>query len=1074
MLKKIAFLLSLSLLFAASALAQNLASIKGNVTDASGAAVVGAKVTVSSVASGIERSTNTGTGGDYEVPALPAGSYTVKVEGSGFQSQQAEHLVMEVSQNAVQNFTLKVASATETVTVEGTAPIIESTTMTVGQTIDPRVVQEVPLNGRHFVDLALLVPGSVTPPANGFLTAPLRGQGSFAVVTAGMREDAVNWMINGINLSDMIQNQVTFQPTINTVGEFKVDNSTYSADYGRNAGAIVTIASRSGSNQYHGELYEYMRNDFFDARNAFNPVTTSNGAPNPENEFIRNQFGGDFGGPIYKDKTFFFVTYEGERQRQGLAFDNPVFPDGTPQTAAQCQQKGAPVTRACIAAVGNPISNSILGLIPHANTTLGNSAVPNAFTGSASAPVNIDQGTTDINHNFSDNDRMHGYYVYQHDLRQEPGATGGATLPGFGDTREGHRQVFTLGETHVFNSNLVNEANIGYNRIHLVFTPNSTVAPSSLGLASTLGANEAIMPVISITPLQEQFGTERGFPQGRGDTTATLNDNLSYILGRHSLKFGGEFRDFRYDDFNGDPGLLQFTSLTDFENGIVDTSARTIGNVAERVTQNALDFYAMDSYKWKSYFTLELGIRYAWNMTPSEAEGRFVNFVPGGATGSTLVQTNEPFPQSDKNFQPRVGFAWDLFHDGKTVLRSGYAYQVDEPITGLVSGLGSNPPFATPISISAPNSFAALATAFNNPIPSSLAPTFVQPNYKDADVQSWNLNIQQELTRRTSMMIGYFGNKGTHLEDDINANQTSLLGPPAPLAGSAGLPFRTLSPNNPFFPGHAVPLSPTILEHVSGSNSSYNALWVTATQKTSHGVQFNASYTYSHSIDDVSRNEAGIGFQNSDDIFLSRASSDFDVRQRFIANAIYNFPGNPNNRLLGGWEIAPIVSLQSGNPFSIVDSSSAINGVSNTITVNSSAPVQISGNPLAQWIANPGVLSLPSNSFGNTGRNEFVGPSFMNMDLALAKNTKLTERVNLQLRVDAFDLFNHPNYGQPGSSGGFLSASLTPCQAGATSAATCTNGGNQFSTFAVPSSTRFPTGDFGSSRQLQLAMKLSF
>ena len=247
-MKKAALIVSVwALLFAAAAaFAQVNASIKGNVTDASGAAVVGAKVTVTSAAQGIERTTTTTGSGDYEVPALPPGSYTVKVESSGFQAQQAEHVTIEVSQNIVQNFSLKVSSAAETITVEGTAPVIESTTITVGQTIDQRVVQEVPLNGRHFVDLTLLVPGSVTPPQNGFLTAPLRGQGSFAVNTAGNREDAVNWMINGVNLSDMVQNQITFQPTLNTVGEFKVDNSTYSAEYGRNAGAIVTIASRSG------------------------------------------------------------------------------------------------------------------------------------------------------------------------------------------------------------------------------------------------------------------------------------------------------------------------------------------------------------------------------------------------------------------------------------------------------------------------------------------------------------------------------------------------------------------------------------------------------------------------------------------------------------------------------------------------------------------------------------------------------------------------------------------------------------------------------------------------------------
>src|SRR5260370_1798798 len=301
------------LVCAAVGLAQNTASIRGTATDPSGAAVVGAKVTVKGPL-GIERTTQTISVGYYEVPALPPGTYGLAIQMTGFQRQQVKDLVVEVSQNSVQNFSLRVATAQETVTVEATAPVIETTTTTVGQTINQRTVQDIPLNGRHFVDLALLIPGTVTPPQNGFLTAPLRGQGMFQFNTAGNREDAVNFMINGINLNDMVQNQGTFQPTINTVPEFKVDHSTYRAEFGRNSGAIVNIATRSGADQFHGELYDFIRNDFFDARNAFNPVNiVSNGVttPNRISPFKRNQFGGDLGGAIFKDKTFFFVSYEG-------------------------------------------------------------------------------------------------------------------------------------------------------------------------------------------------------------------------------------------------------------------------------------------------------------------------------------------------------------------------------------------------------------------------------------------------------------------------------------------------------------------------------------------------------------------------------------------------------------------------------------------------------------------------------------------------------------------------------------------------------------------------------------------
>jgi hypothetical protein len=1053
----------LILLSAVTAFAQTTAKILGSVTDATGAAVAGAQISVKNPALGIERTTQTNSSGGYEVPALPPGKYNVQVATKGFETQLARDVVLEVSNNVVQNFSLKVASTNEVVTVEATAPVIEATTMTVGQTINQRTVQELPLNGRHFVDLALLIPGTVTAPQNGFLTAPLRGQGAFAVNTAGMREDAVNWMVNGINLNDMVQNQVTFQPTINTVSEFKVDNSTYSAEYGRNAGAIVTIASRSGANNFHGELYDYIRNDFFDARNAFNRVTTSTGAPNPISPFKRNQFGGDFGGPIVKEKTFFFATYEGERHRQGIATSTLVFPDSS---SAPCTGAGSIVTRACIAAAGNPISNALMGLVPHANSTQGTSPVPNAFLGSATAPVNIDQGTIDINHNFNEGNRLHGYFVYQHDLRQE--ATAGTTIPNFGDTREGKRLVFTLGDTHVFTSSLVNEANIGVNRIHITFTPNNTTDPNSLGLGTVLGPNERFMPTINITN-GALFGSERNFPQGRGDTTVVFADNLSYVRGRHSFKFGTEFRDFRNANFNNDPGQLLFSSPTSFMNGAPDSSARTLGAIANRVTQNALDFYAMDSFKFKPYLTVELGVRYAWNMTPSEASDRFVNFVPGGATGSMLVPVTEPYAQNNKNFQPRVGFAWDVLHNGKTVMRAGYAYQVDEPITGIVTGLiNNNSNFATPISVGTSKTFAATSLVYNSPVPTSISPTVVDPNFKDANVQSWNLNIQQQITNTASVMAGYFGNKGTHLENDINLNQTTRLGTVGPgsqnpLTNNAFLPFQTLSPSSPFFPG--VGLASFITERQSGSNSIYNALWVSATQRTSHGLQFNGSYTYAHSIDEASRNLQGVIFQDSTNIFASRSNSDFDVRHRFVANAIYDLPFK-GNIFVSGWEAAPVVSWQTGNPFTIVlNNSSAINGVSNTVNPTVSGPVHVSGNPLGQWISNPGVFIFPQtpNTFGNLRRNSVYGPGFTNVDFSLAKNTKIREKMTLQFRVDAFDLFNHPNYGQPGpQSGGSLVSVLTPTAGGAAS------------TFSTISGTRFPTGDSGSSRQLQMALKLQF
>jgi len=1006
----------LILLLAATALAQTTASIQGTVTDQSGAAVVGAKVTIKNTALGIERTTHTSSSGSYEVPALPPGIYSVQVEMTGFETHLAKDLVLEVAKNSVQNFGLKVASTSEVVNVEATAPVIEATTMTVGQTINQRTVQEIPLNGRHFVDLALLIPGTVTPPQNGFLTAPLRGQGSFAFNTAGNREDAVNFMINGINLNDMVQNQVTFQPTINTVSEFKVDNSTYSAEYGRNSGAIVNIATRSGTDQFHGELYDYLRNDWFDARNAFTRRGVS-----PIDPFKRNQFGGDFGGPIHRGTTFFFLSYEGLRQRQGLAVASGVL------SSAQ---------RATIQAGTNNVAKGLLSFIPQANGVLSNGTP--GFFGSATAPVDIDQGTADISHKFSEIDTLHGYWVYQRDLRKE--ATAGTTITGFGDTRQGHRQVLTVNETHIFSPNIVNEARLGANRILITFNTNAPIDPASVGI--NLGPNSPVgLPVISISDIGLVFGSERAFPQGRGDTTFVLADSLSWIRGNHSLKFGTEFRDFRNNNFNNDPGALTFNTTTNFINGTANTAARTVGNVANRINQNALDFFAQDSYRFKPYLTLELGLRYAWNMTPSEGLDRFVTLVPGAGAGSMLVRTDSPYAQNNKNFQPRVGFAWDVLHNGNTVLRGGYALQVDQPVTGMVTGLTSNPPFALPISVSG-QPVTALGALFNG-TPANIAPVTIDPNFKNANVQSWNLNLQEQITHSAGIMVGYVGAKGTHLEIERNINQFTTLG------SAASRPFTSISTSSPILPG--VTLANALTERDSSSNSSYNALWVTGNKRMSRGLQFNASYTWSHSIDEVSRNNNGIVVQDSTNIFNSRGNSDFDARHRFVVNAIYDLPFKGNRFFVDGWSIAPIVSLQSGNPLNIVTASSTITGIA-TVRPNAAGPVQLTNNPLGNWFVNPtGAYTLPGNAFGNVGRNSVVGPDFKNFDLSVLKKTKITERVNMEFHVDAFDLFNHPNYGQPGRTFSPTSTS-----------------------FGIITGTRFPTGDSGSSRQLQVAMKLKF
>src|SRR5229473_4486895 len=527
-----AFLLVvLSAFLGSNVLAQSTAALNGTVTDATGAVVASAKVVATNQATGVESATQTDTAGAYLFPSLPIGIYRLQVSASGFQSALVADLKLEVATAATQNVQLKIGATAETVEIMADAALIETATTSMSQVINDKTVQEIPLNGRHFTDLSLLTPGTVTPPANGFLSAPLRGQGSFGINTAGQREDTTNWLVNGINLNDPVQNQITFQPPIDTLAEYKIDNSAFPAEYGRNSGAIVNLATRSGSNEYHGEAFEFFRNNALDARNFFNPILTSGGAANTQAPFKRNEFGAAFGGPVVKNKVFFFLAYEGLRQHQSLTVNSTV--------PSQNQR----------AAVTSPAVQKLLALVPAANFSQPTDASTNAadftgFTGGTLANVSINQGSADIDVELRQSDRLHAYYVVQKDLRHEPTAGGaiGANIPKFGDTRDGFRHLATLSEDHTFGPTLANTVRIGFNRIHLTFTPNGLLDPAAFGITLPAGSPVASgLPFFNVAGALG-FGGPTGEPQGRGDTTGVLNDTLSWLKGRHTFAFGGEIR----------------------------------------------------------------------------------------------------------------------------------------------------------------------------------------------------------------------------------------------------------------------------------------------------------------------------------------------------------------------------------------------------------------------------------------------------------------------------------------------------------------------------------------------------
>ncbi|MGH9405654.1 MAG: carboxypeptidase regulatory-like domain-containing protein [Terriglobia bacterium] len=992
------------------AFAQSTGSIQGTVTDPSGAVVPGVQITAHNQATGVDRTTTTNPRGTYVIPDLPYGTYLITARATGFEAESAGNLQLAPAVTLVQNFALRVGTAAQAVTVTGTAPLLNTANMQVGKVINETTVQQIPLNGRHFVDLALLLPGSVIPPQNGFLTAPIRGQGMLAFNTAGSREDTVNFMINGINLNDMVQNQITFQPPISTVAEFNATNSTFSAEYSRNSGAIVNVATRSGTNEFHGEAFEYVRNDIFDAKNLFDN-------PNlPIPPFKRNQFGGDAGGPILKNRLFFFGSYEAIRQRQAVPF-NTVVPTAAERATAT-----------------NGTVENVLNYVPLPNVGA------TSFQGSGSAPVLIDDWTGDIMYRIANSDTLHGYYAFQRDSRHEPSLQGN-NVPGFGDIRPAHRQLLTVNETHIFGPATVNDFRMGFNRLYENFNPATPLNPSSLGIAD--GVTSAIgIPQISVAG-SFNVGGPAGFPQGRGDTVYVWSDTVSRLEGNHSLKFGADVRRFQNNNFGEDVGSMTFTSIPNFLAGNVNSFTINASGTFSSIRTTGLGLFAQDDWKLKPNLTLELGLRWDENTTPSEVFNRFVVFVPATDSLARIGSNGigQPFATNDKDFGPRFGFAWQPFRNGKMVVRSGYGIYYDQPVTNDVTGLASNPPFGVPLN--------AVATATNplsiaNPMAgsagkASTSPSTINHNFQNDYVQEWNLSLQHQLSSSLAVEAEYVGSKGTHLRMSWNPNQFELTSSGAQVLVN-GAPVRP-------YAGFS-----NISEIDSPGNSSYNALWLTVTKQISHGLQVNGSYTWSHSLDLNSLSSQGIIAQNNDDLENEYGSSDFDARSHFNVSYIYDLPFH-GNRLAQGWEVAGVTTFQSGNPVNLILSTSSITGTASVRPNLIGDPYLSNPNPAAWFnvaaFCVPGAAGCGASLLGDFGRNVLAGPGFDDFDFSVIKNTKITESTTVQFRAEAFNIFNNPNLGQPGRV-------------------------VKSATFGRITSTRFSPGDTGSARQIQLALRFMF
>jgi outer membrane receptor protein involved in Fe transport len=1024
------------------------ATLSGNVTDQSGSAVADAQVAIKNTATGISVNVNANSDGFYSVPNLQPGTYEVTIAATGFSTSMRSGVVLTVGEQQVLNFAMQVGSVSQTIEVTGEAPAIELTSSAISGVVNSTTVVELPLNGRDWTLLATLVP-SVNPIATQLAigaNAP-RGQRGFGsqLTISGTRPQANNYRIDGVSVNDYAgggPGSVSgFALGVDAVAEFSVITSNYSAEYGRTSGGIINAITRSGSNQFHGDAYGFLRGAALDARGYFDK-----GAPPP---FHRNQYGGSLGGPIRKEKTFFFVDGEVFRQGQG----NTVV-DKVPSNAARTGLIHEPLgTPGCVSTNNasdptqcqvtvDPTIATYLKFWPIAN---GAALGPDTAIYNTALNDNVHDNflTVRIDHRFSEKDSLSGTYLYDSALNDQPDPLDD-TL--FGNTSS--RQTISLQETHVFSATVTNAVRFGYNRV-TTFSNDSLAAINPLSAQPSLGAFNDYASQANVSGLTT-------FDGGLGGLGAPFHywntfqgyDDAFLVKGNHVIKFGVSFeRDQQNVHFPGGDGTFIFGSLYDFLTNQPLSFRGSPIVVDEGLRQSIAGAYVQDDWKIRPNLTLNLGLRYEMATVPTDRENHLVNLrtltSPTPTLGSPLFSN-----PTLRNFEPRVGLAWDPFHNGKTSVRAAfgifdvlplldefYIMQIESaPYSENVSG-ANLPQGAFPTGL---NGFTA--------DPAKLQTAWIQPNPPRNYVMIWNLNIQRQLSSSMTASVGYVGNHGVHMynrEDDINTVQ--------PTQTSIGLLF-------PLGTGPSNRINPNVGDIRGGywgGTSSYNALQASFTKSFSHGVQAQASYTWGKGFDTGSATDIGDPFTNSIsspfNFWPGRYGlSDYNIAHTFVLNFIWDIPARTNwssvaSHILGGWEVGGIFTAQSGQPFTPIiapdplglnsadawDFPNVTPGCKTTNPGNVSNYLNLSCFTLptapasfaSQCATFPGAGAPPpsgqvycANLLGNEVRNSVIGPGFFNLDFSVFKNNyikAISETFNLQARVEFFNALNHASFLEP-------------------------------------------------------------
>ena len=1042
-------------------------TILGTVTDPQGAVIAGVTVSVKNLDTQRQRQVVTDSSGYYRVEALPVGRYEVRAERQGFKVS-VNSLTLTVGEEAVTNLKMEVGSLSEQVIVTSAGTEVETTTATMGGLVDEKKIRDLPLNGRSFDQLIYLQPGVTVATSAG--SSPNQGRGTkFSV--GGARLTSNLFMLDGTDMNDS-QN---FTPGgaggqmfgVESIKEFKVITHNAPAEYGRSMGGIINAVSQTGTNNLHGDLFEFLRNSALDAKNYFDNANL------PIPPFKRNQFGGAVGGPVLlphfgeggpaigyhgKDKLFFFANYEGLRETLGVT-KNAVVPDANARTG-----KIGTATPIIV----NPAVVPYVNLIPVANgpLILTSTGAPTGFAQlqfSQAQPVHVNYLTGRVDWNRTSKDALFVRYTIDDSTKLRQDAPD--HVMGLFAENETHRnQYVTLQDTRVLSANKVNQLRFGFNRSTLqVNLLNQANVPASLSFIP--GQPFGHVTITGMSPL----GTVVNDPRSFFMNSYQPSDDFSITHGNHAFKTGVFIERFQWNTaaFNRIGGDYSFASLKDFLTANVKSVVVPFPGADPHRSIRATLFagYFQDDWRAARRLTLNLGLRYELTTVPTEKFGQSSFLL---TPSDTALQIHTPFAGNHKNFAPRVGLAWDVSGDGKTSVRAGFGIYYDQillnqflnlfdrnPNPDLKSGWltvtlpqpGIPAPFPNPLAAaqSAGAGFALQNTVFNN--------------YKTPYLYQYSLEVQRQIAKNLVASVAYVGSRGKHLVERRDGNT------PVPIVLAGGVPCNAgaVSATNPILPAGTLCTPKTALRRNSkwadmqtrslDGLSWYDSMQVSVLRRFAGGLQVQAAYTWSKSLDTSSglfseeADNAATGVEIPDNIRNEKGLSNFDVRHNAIINVLYELPFGKSLRgvsgqLLSGWQIGGIGTFAAGVPFTVENSANRsqnqatgsnfsdrpnlVTGASNnpthgvsagcTFGTGTSAITVAAGTPVgtpSHWFDPCAFVPQPLGTFGNLGRNTLIGPGRSTIDFLVNKHFRISEKRELQFRTEVFNILNHPNFEAP-------------------------------------------------------------